>query len=191
MELHCLRHGLTVENTRGIYQGTSNATLTTEQLEILASIQFDTSGYDAIYCSPLDRCKDTATALGISDWVVEPRIIERNFGIFEGLSGTECKDRFPHEFAAFQKNDGQYQIPKGESRAEHLSRVRNWLQDIGKHQRVLAITHGGTIDFLYRQSLGAELHGGSEIFSASNASVSSFNAQWPKLTLASYDIPLA
>ena len=31
MLLHCLRHGLTIENTQGIYHGTSDGTLTATQ----------------------------------------------------------------------------------------------------------------------------------------------------------------
>ena len=188
MELHCLRHGLTVENTRGIYHGTTDGTLASEQIEGLRRVRFDAAGYDAIYCSPLGRCRDTARALGIGTCIVEPRISERRFGIFEGLSSAECERRFPEEFNAFLRFDAAYQIPEGESRAQNLSRVVEWLRGIATHERVLAITHGGTIDFLYRMASGIDLHGGSQIFSASNASMSSFSVQWPQVQLISYDV---
>jgi 2,3-bisphosphoglycerate-dependent phosphoglycerate mutase len=190
MELHCLRHGLTVENLRGIYHGTSDGTVTPDEISKLRSVRFDKSHYDVIYCSPLGRCKDTAKALGISRLIEEPRIAERNFGIFEGLSQSECEARYPSEFAAFQRFDADYQMPKGESREQNLARVLSWLHDIESLGSVLAVTHGGTIDFLYRMSTGRDLHGGSEIFSASNASLSIFGVTWPQVRLISYDTGL-
>ena len=89
MRLSCLRHGLTIENTKGIYHGTSDGTLTDQQRIVLANTRFDPSRYDVIYCSPLGRCAETARALGIQSWVTDARITERNFGIFEGLSKAE------------------------------------------------------------------------------------------------------
>jgi broad specificity phosphatase PhoE len=77
-----------------------------------------------------------------------------------------------------------------ESRASNLERVLNWLEEVASYRRVLAITHGGTIDFLYRLAQGIELHGGPTIFAASNASISSFEVRWPDIELIAYHVPL-
>jgi len=103
---------------------------------------------------------------------------------------SECEARYPDEFRTFQRFDADYQIPEGESRAENLARVVDWLQEAHRYQRVLAITHGGTIDFLYRMATGIELHGGARIYSASNASLSVFKVRWPQVELVAYDIRL-
>ncbi len=190
MLLHCVRHGLTIENTQGVYHGTSGGTLTVTQRVELETMNFDASAYDAIYCSPLGRCVETARALRVPRWSIDTRITERNFGIFEGLSRSQCEQRFPSEFAAFQRFDAHYQIPRGESRAQNLARVLEWLQEAATHQRVLAITHGGTIDFLYRLARGIDLHGGAQIFSASNASLSAFNVRLPDVEFIAYDTRL-
>ena len=187
MQLDCLRHGLTIENIRGIYHGRADGVLTEDQIKSLANARFDASGYDAIYCSPLGRCRDTATALGITEWISEPRMAERDFGIFEGLSASECASRYQSEFMAFQRFDADYCIPDGESRAQHLARTIEWLREIAGMRRVLAITHGGTIDFLYRIASGISLHGGERIFSGSAASISSFEVDWPNVVLIRYD----
>src|SRR5262245_54885996 len=147
MELHCIRHGTTVENLRGIYQGRADGTVTREQLAALARVRFDVTRFDAIDCSPLARCRDTARALGIVEWNPEARIAERDLGIFEGLTSNECAVRHPDAFRAFLAFDADFRIPSGESRAEHLDRTREWLRDVARHERVLAITHGGTITF--------------------------------------------
>jgi 2,3-bisphosphoglycerate-dependent phosphoglycerate mutase len=190
MDLHCLRHGITIGNVQDRYQGTHDSALTDSQLAAFAAVEFDSSGYDAVYCSPRQRCLDTARALGIQSLIEEPRLAERHFGVFEGLERAECERRYPVEFAAFQRFDADYQIPGGESRASSLARVLNWLEEIASYRRVLAITHGGTIDFLYRLARGIELHGGPTIFAASNASISSFEVRWPDIELIAYDVPL-
>jgi probable phosphoglycerate mutase len=191
MELHCLRHGITVGNVQGCYQGFCDSALTDEQRAAFSAVGFDASVYDAVYCSPRGRCRDTARALGINSLIDEPRLAERHFGVFEGLPRAECEQRFPAEFAAFQRFDADYQIPQGESRASNLARVLDWLEEAAAYGRVLAITHGGTIDLLYRMATSSPLHGGATIFAASNASVSRFEVCWPKLQLIAYDVPVA
>lgn len=171
----------------GIYHGTTDGTLTAEQKDELARIRFDVSRYDFIYCSPLRRCVETAQCLRIQGCTADVRIAERNFGIFEGLTAPECAARYPEEFASFQKFDAEFEIPSGESRKDHLERIVVWLQEACSYQQVLAITHGGTIDFLYRMASGMDLHGGSRMFSASNASLSTFDVHWPRVELTFYD----
>src|SRR5436190_970344 len=68
MEVHCLRHGQTIENIKGIFHGTSDSAVTVEQRLAITRVHFDASPYDAIYCSPLSRCCETAQALGILRW---------------------------------------------------------------------------------------------------------------------------
>ncbi|TVR95318.1 MAG: histidine phosphatase family protein [Trueperaceae bacterium] len=191
MRLSCIRHGRTVENEKGVYAGASDGVLTDEERARLAGVRFDAAPFDAVYCSPAGRCVDTARALGIRRWTVEPRIAERDFGVFEGLSGAECEARYPDEYRAFLRFDAESRPPNGESRAEHLARVVAWLRAIRGHRHVLAITHGGTIDFLYRMARGLELHGGPRVFSASNASVSTFAVRGPDLELVEFDARLA
>lgn len=190
MILHCLRHGLTLGNRQGIFQGWSDGTLTPEQVSSLEAVRFDASTHDAVYCSPLGRCRQTARSLGIVDPILDPRIRERNLGVFEGLSFAECQGRFPEDLASFLRFDATYTIPGGESRAEHLARIEEWLGEIAQHRRVLAITHGGVIDFLYRMGTGSDLHGGSTIFAASNASLTSFDVAAAQVRLLAYDVPL-
>ena len=190
MILHCLRHGVTLGNTQGIFQGWSDGTLTPEQVIALEAARFDTSPYDAVYCSPSGRCRQTARALGIVDPILDPRIRERNLGVFEGLPLAECHQRFPEEFAAFLRFDADYRIPEGESRAEHLARIQHWLREIAQHRHVLAITHGGVIDFLYRMGTRSDLHGGATLFASSNVALTSFEVGAAGVRLLEYDVPL-
>jgi broad specificity phosphatase PhoE len=161
-----------------------------EQRQALSALSFDTSHFDAIYCSPAQRCRETAEALGIGDPIVEPRLAERGFGIFDGLTAQQCRDRYSAEFDAFLVLDGTFVIPGGESRAQHLDRIASWLEDVAHHAAVLAVTHGGTIDFLYRLGTGQPVHGGSTVFAGPNAARSIFDVTWPNVSVIEHGMPL-
>jgi broad specificity phosphatase PhoE len=81
-------------------------------------------------------------------------------------------------------------VPDGESRAQNFERIVAWLRDIAAHRDVLAITHGGTIDFLYRLATGIALHGGDRIYSGNNATLAIFEVDWPNVRLVDFDAPL-
>ncbi|MEE8042254.1 MAG: histidine phosphatase family protein [Pseudomonadales bacterium] len=191
MHLHLLRHGATTGNVGGVFEGRIGGTLTDEQVRALRRIDFDGDTFDAIYSSPLARCVDTAAHLGINLPLLDSRLAERDLGIFEGLTGEQCRSRFPAEFLEFQAFTEDYVIPKGESRGAHVERVMSWLADTLHHECVLAITSGGTIDFIYRLSTKRPLHGGHRIYGSNNVALSSFEIRWPDIRLLSFDVVLS
>ena len=178
MRLDLLRHGVTALNDAARFNGWRDDGLTQQQRRRLERVRFDWRRYDVVYCSPLVRCVETAACLGVASYRPEPRIVERGLGIFEGLTAEQCRERYPHDFARFLEFDESYRIPEGESRAENLARVMSWLEEAIRFERVLAITHGGTIDFVYRLATGHTLHGGAEIFAGANAALSEFDVEW-------------
>lgn len=188
--IDCLRHGVTEANLAGRFNGAGDEPLSGTQRGRLLEIAFDWTPYDAIFASPLRRAVETAECLRIPKWTLEPRIAERDFGIFEGLTPEECERRFPEAYAAFRVIDADFVVPNGESRAQNLSRVLDWVQDLATYRRVLAITHGGTIDFLYRLGSGLPLHGGNGIYASENASMSTFAVEWPAVRMITYGVRL-
>ena len=186
MQLTCLRHGLTPLNAAHRFNGTIQEGITPQQRVTLEAVSFDDSAFDIVYSSHLVRCIETARALKIKPWIVDPRLAERNLGVFEGLTAAECSERYHDAWNSFLRLDADFKIPSGESRAEHLGRVLAWLEDAARHESVLAITHGGTIDFLYRLGTDQPLHGGTGIFGGENASLTSFTVELPEVTLENY-----
>ena len=190
--LDCIRHGKTKSNHEGRYNGASEEGLTRDESIRLGTLDFDSSGYDAVFCSPLNRCVETAARLGIADWIIEPRIAERNFGVLEALTQQECRARYPAEFVAFRAFDQYYVVPEGESRGEHHARMIDWVQSVeGRYKNVLAITHGGMIDLLYRLGSGEPLYdfeGG--IKAGSYATLSRFEIHWPRVHAVAFDVEL-
>ena len=190
MRLTCLRHGVTPLNLAHRFNGMSQEGITEPQREALAKIDFDHSAFDAIYCSNLNRTIETAMALGIASWITDVRIAERNLGVFEGLTDSECEKQHPRAYKAFKLLDADFVIPGGESRSEHLSRVLAWLEEAARHNNVLAVTHGGTMDFLIRLGTGIPVHGGEEIYGGANASITTFQVDWPDVQLLEAGITL-
>ena len=160
------------------------------QRRALEATRFDSTEFDAIYSSPAARCRETAAALGIDRLRVDARLAERHFGIFDGRSVAECRDLYPDAFAAFRRLDGDFVIPGGESRGQHLDRVSAWLRAIADRADVLAFTHGGTIDLLYRLGTAHPPHGGIEVFAGPNAAISEFEVEWPRISLIRHGIAL-
>lgn len=190
MRVSCLRHGVTALNVRGVLSGIGEEGLTEEQRRDFSAIDFDATGFDAVYCSPAPRCKETAQCLRLPHHIEEPRLAERHFGIFEGLTGEQCRRTYPAEFEAFQRLDADYTIPGGESRAEHLGRVVEWLREVSIYPHVLAVTHGGTIDFLFRLGTDGVVHGGDQVYAGPNAALSVFEVSWPVVSVVEHGVPL-
>ena len=187
MILHCIRHGVTLGNVENRFNGHTEDSITPEQAEALARLTFASSDYDAIYCSPKKRCIETATGLKIANWREEPRIVERHFGLFEGLNFLEAREKYPDHWTSFVALDADYSSGDGESRGAHLARLMHWLEEIAaEHQNVLAITHGGTLDFLYRMGSGAPIHGGGRMHAGENAALSIFEVTWPDVKLIEF-----
>lgn len=193
MILHCIRHGVTASNLAHRFNDSEDEPLADGQVELIRETAIDTALYDRIYVSPLRRCLQTAGALGLESWVVEPRIAERGLGIFQGWTGDECAERFPEDFKAFQAFDADFAIPGGESRAQHLSRIMDWLEEVAGAARgpVLAVTHGGVVDFLFRAASGRSMHGGDGLFGSENLTRTSVEIVWPHLQLLEFSQALA
>ena len=183
MKVSCIRHGVTELNARGVFSGWGEEGITPAQRLALGSVRFDAAEFDAVFSSPAARCRETASALGIEGYRVDPRLAERHFGIFDGRTVAACRGLYPDEFESFRRLDADFVIPGGESRKQHLERISAWLQDVAAHASVLAFTHGGTIDFLYRLGTNRAAHGGTEVFAGPNAAISEFEVVWPRISV--------
>ena len=98
---------------------------------------------DLIICSPLTRAKQTAEIINENrniPIIYDERIIERDFGSFEGFNVKELDN---HELWDYYKNDN---YEGTENIQELFKRIYNFLDDIipkyhGKN--ILLVTHGG------------------------------------------------
>lgn len=97
--------------------------------------------FDKIICSPLIRTKETLSIAydGIAPIIYDNRIIERDFGEFEGLTRSEF------DFKTFWNMYSNQKFDKAESILEVQNRVFNLLDELRNNpsENVLIVAHGG------------------------------------------------
>ena len=116
--------------------------------------------FSTLYSSDSGRAHHTARSVAEVTGhpvVLEPRLRERHFGVFEGLTGGEIEANYPADYARFKSRDQAFVIPGGESALQFRARVLACLHEIAaRHapELVVVITHGLVLDVLYRAALG-------------------------------------
>jgi ribonuclease H / adenosylcobalamin/alpha-ribazole phosphatase len=134
-----LRHGQTAMSVQKRFSGVVDASLTdigSAQAEAVAA-RLRGRTFDAVYCSPLKRARQTAEAVGF-DYAVDDDLRETDFGAWEGLTFTEARARYTDELDAWLA-DPTVAPPGGESVSESTRRV------LRARDRILAAHPGGTV----------------------------------------------
>jgi alpha-ribazole phosphatase/probable phosphoglycerate mutase len=170
--LYLIRHGETVGGDEKRYKGSLDVPLSEkgiEQIQRTAEFLKDIK-FAAIYTSPLSRAAKSAeiiaTPHGLTPIVV-PELRERNFGIWEGMTFLEIKEKYPVEFEKWAKNPLKYSPIKGESTIEVRDRVMNVLQrlldseslqsSLSLKPNILIVAHGGVNRIILCEFLGVPL----------------------------------
>ncbi|WP_291490115.1 histidine phosphatase family protein [Desulfurella sp.] len=99
-----------------------------------------------IFSSPLKRCLKTAKIIqdGLNcELIVDNRLQERNFGIFESLSWKEIEQKYPLEALSFLKDPFNFKIKNGESFFDVYNRVNSFLSEFDFEKDTLIVAHGG------------------------------------------------
>lgn len=165
-ELILIRHGETLWNRERRMQGQTNTPLSDigrAQAQALGQ-RMANHRFTALYSSDLARAWDTAAEVAkVSGHKIisEPRLRERTFGVFEGLSYEEMTARYPAEHARFSTRDPDYAVPGGESPRQFFDRSLSCLEDIASAhpgETVVAVTHGMVLDTLYRAARNMPLN---------------------------------
>lgn len=88
---------------------------------------------EAVYTSPLSRCRDTAAAIAAS-FQLEPQPVAEfcdiDYGEWQGLTREQAAARWPEETALWFRTPQLAAIPGGETLANVLSRVTAALRDV-------------------------------------------------------------
>lgn len=170
-ELILIRHGVTVWNQEGRFQGALDIPLADEghrQAARVARRMVDrppqTQPVRSIYASDLSRAWLTAAPiaqrLGL-DVTAEPALRERSYGDFQGLTGTQIASREPLAWQRWRARDVDFELPGGgESLAAVHRRVSDSLERIARRhdgESVILVTHGGVLDCAYRLASGLPL----------------------------------
>jgi broad specificity phosphatase PhoE len=141
--LGLLRHGQTDWNIDLRLQGSTDIPLndTGRTQARLAAASLNREDWDVIIASPLSRAKDTADIVALElgmNVVVVPELIERSFGVAEGL-----------DHASWRKLYESHQVIEGLESLEDLRtrtvQLLNLIANEYSGKRVLAVSHGAFI----------------------------------------------
>ena len=146
MTVYLIRHGQTQGNLERRYIGSTDQPLCAQGREALVGRRFP--AVEAVYVSPLCRCRETA-ALLYPDMPQEVvgGLRETDFGAFEGHTYEELKD--DPAYQAWLDTAGASAPVGGESKADVSRRVVTAFRAIamkhGPEDRIALVVHGGTI----------------------------------------------
>lgn len=174
-----IRHGETTWNTEQRFQGHTDIPLNAKgelQARQMAQALKDAKiNFDVLYTSDLRRAADTANAvvqLFSVEAQVDPILRERHFGALQGLLTREAPIIRPDIWQAHLTRNLDHDLEGGESIQQLALRVQNALdmfQERHSGKTVLIVSHGGTLDMMYRiasnQALNTE-----RVISVPNAS---------------------
>ena len=93
-----VRHGETAWSREKRHTGRSDLPLTAEGREQARGLMAQLAGLDfaAVFVSPLQRARETCELAGFADRaVVEPDLIEWDYGEYEGMTSSEIEQRRP------------------------------------------------------------------------------------------------
>lgn len=163
-KLILVRHGETDLNVKNIYFGNLNPPLNEKgkaqaqkTKKIIEKIE-----YEKIYSSDLERAKETAEIINIKNKkiIFSANLRELNFGIFEGHSYEELKNKFPNEIKKSEKNWKTYNYETGESVEELQKRVIKFVEEnISFDEDTILVAHWGVINVILSYYLSNELDG--------------------------------
>ncbi|KAK7263105.1 hypothetical protein RJT34_30689 [Clitoria ternatea] len=160
-EIVVVRHGETAWNAERRIQGQVDVELNEvgrKQATAVADRLSKEPKFSVIYSSDLQRAFETAqiiaTKCGGLEVVKDADLRERNMGELEGLFYGEVEKTKPMSYKVLvSKNDNQELLGGGESFAQLFERCKSALLRIGKKhkgQRVVVVTHGASIETLYK-----------------------------------------
>ncbi|MFQ5971914.1 MAG: histidine phosphatase family protein [Alphaproteobacteria bacterium] len=159
VKLAIIRHGPTRWTEEKRLQGRRDTPLSPDGRRIVERWRLppELAAYRWI-SSPLMRCVETARILGAADLAIEPRLIEMDWGAWEGRRSTDLRVELGPELTANERRGLDLRPPAGESPREVLRRVTPWLREIADHGRpTLAFSHKGVIRAIYALAAGWDM----------------------------------
>ena len=159
--LAVIRHGPTEWNELGKIQGRTDIPLSERGKRVIQQLQLPDfiSEIDWI-TSPLSRAIETGKLLGITKMLIDDRLVETNWGDWEGQVLWDLRAKYGQEMLDNEKRGLDLTPPGGESPRQVCQRLQPLLFEIAtSHQKKLigAITHKGVIRSLLSLATGWDM----------------------------------
>jgi len=153
-----LRHAPTLWNRQRRIQGRTDVDL--DEAGILDTKHWYLSDEDRArewYSSPLSRCRQTGTALGLV-MTSSDALIEMDWGQWEGESLADLRENSPKDMAANEALGLDFRPEGGESPREVQARLKPFMATITDAGRdVGLLTHKGVIRALVAEATGWDM----------------------------------
>ena len=159
MRLALLRHGPTGWNALGRIQGHTDIPLSDEGLAKMRRLLPPPGFAQArAFSSPLLRARQTAEALGLAAPILDARLMEQNWGNWEGLTRAEILARDGEDAFTRAGLKLRFRPPGGESTEELHDRVAAFLKDVAREKSgAIAVTHMGVLRAAYTLASGWDM----------------------------------
>jgi alpha-ribazole phosphatase len=174
-KIFLIRHGETVDANSRRYKGHIDIDLSDngiDQVKRLSDYMVQnrstlfkdrSNGLDAVYCSDLSRAMKSAEIIAEPfdlKPVVNVGLKERNFGVWEGMSFDEIKDKWPDAFDSWAANPVEFSPMEGESTLEVKERaMKTYDEIVSKHEGecIALVAHGGINRVILCELIGIPL----------------------------------
>lgn len=204
-DLILLRHGETAWNRERRIQGQLDTPLADEGVRQARTAArrlaaertrwgLDAAGPDAgplLFSSDLLRCRQTAEpiaeALGLP-MALEPRLRERHFGEFQGMTVPEIRRDHGERFDRWHRLEPDLELADGESLRRFAARVGDALHALAEAhpgRTLVLVTHGGVLDVVNRLCRGRPLEAPRD-FEIPNASLNRVRRDGGRLELLAW-----
>ena len=150
IELWLVRHGETEWSRSGRHTGTTDLPLTEAGERSARELAGRLSGtaFDDVVTSPLQRAARTAALAGFADARHDPRLVEWDYGDYEGITTPQIRETEPGWTVWTHGARG------GETVEQMCARMDAVLGDLPGEGRILVIAHGHTLRALSARWLG-------------------------------------
>lgn len=154
-----IRHGPTEWNSSGRIQGQTDIPLSPAGRDEVRGWRLPRE-FDAFdwYSSPLLRTRETAALLGARLCRFEPRLMEADWGKWEGWSLEQLRASIGDVFAAMEAAGLDLAPPGGETPRRVRERLASWLKEIAPSRRpAIAVCHAGIVRAAYSLATGWDM----------------------------------
>ena len=159
--LAILRHAITDWNLEGRLQGHTDVPLSKTGRISLSSLSAPSFLQNVEWItSPLQRATETAKILNLNEIRTDIRLIEMNWGEWEGRKLKDLREQHGASLAENEDRGLDMQPPGGETPRDVQDRLKPLLQEIGKTNKTIgAVSHKGVIRALLCLATGWNMLG--------------------------------
>jgi broad specificity phosphatase PhoE len=161
-KIYLIRHGETVWNVEGKFQGFGNSNLTEKGMQQAMAVGrfLQDKSIEQIYCSPLQRAKDTLTIIRSQnpdliaiETIYDDKLKECNYGKIEGMDENIIRTQLLLQ--GIDRRDPEtkfsFRFEGGESYQDQMVRAMHFIMDneiLNSKENTAIICHMGTVKFL-------------------------------------------